>query len=73
MQKAFTKSITRSGIEFNFRIIPTKLESGSIVYSWTLLNPYDEGSLEVDTSWTKEELEIDLQASARFQEKKIQS
>lgn len=72
MQKAFTKIITKSGIEFRFRIIPNKLESGSLVYSWTLLNPYDGGSLEVDTSWTKEELETDLEASAIFQEKKIQ-
>ncbi len=66
MDKPYYKTIKLQGIDFRFRITTTQLESGTIVFCWSLENPYGEGTLEEDTSWSAEELGEDLQASAKF-------
>tara|TARA_R110002020_G_scaffold215152_3_gene422263 strand:- start:440 stop:670 length:231 start_codon:yes stop_codon:yes gene_type:complete len=62
-QKGQYQTITREGIDFRFLIVPTTLESGTKVFVWTLENPYGEGTLEENTSWSGE-LEADIQAAA---------
>ena len=71
MDKPYYKTIKLHGIDFRFRIAPTQLESGTIVFCWSLENPHGEGTLEDDTSWSTEELGEDLQSAAEFATRRL--
>jgi len=71
MKKPYYETLTIQGIDFRFLIVPTILESGRLVYSWSLQNPDGLGTLEDDTTWYREDLQGDLQASAEFAARRL--